>query len=236
MLALGALGACGSGRSGEPAPGAASSALPAARPDGGGAPDASMDAAPVALPSEPEVVRALATAIQRNDGRALAELVDPDYGLALYSTQGTGSGYVALDAIAVGETTAPARRPRRAPLGAPAAWVATGWRGVAALLAAGLTDVSIEPPDPSSPAFGFCRGQHGLPGDGAPSRAYLRRGRDDADMHVFDSKDRPPPVPLLTGLTLFGNARIVVALRRTAAGWRVVHIVLDDRCRASPDP
>ncbi|MBK7191390.1 MAG: hypothetical protein IPH80_02840 [Myxococcales bacterium] len=231
--------ACGSGRPSEPATGGAvpSPAVAAvARADGGGASDAPA-APPAPAPSgETAVVAALAAAIGRDDGRALADVVDPDFGLTLYATQGVGSGHVVLDAIAVGETTAPSRRPRRAPPGAPVAWPRSGWGGVAAAIEAGLDRVAIEPPDPSSPSFGFCRGQYGLPGDGAPRGAYLLRDRDDRDLHMLDTPDRAPRVPPLTGLTIFGNARIQVALRPTVVGWRVVHVVIDDRCRGAPDP
>ena len=230
VLAVGALVCgCGSGRPSEPV------AAPAARVDAGGSPDAPAVAPPAAQLTEPAVAAALADAIARDDGRAMADVIDPDYGLTLYSTQGIGSGHTVLDVIAVGETTAPSRRPRRVPLGAPRAWASTGWRGVAAGIAFDLDGLVVEPNDPSSPSFGFCRGQYGLPGDGAPISSYLRRERDDRDLHMFDTPDRAPLVPPLAGLTVIGNSRLRVSLRRSAVGWRAVHIVLDDRCRGSPD-
>lgn len=238
LFAVGALVAgCGSGEPaavterGQGRAPAARSVVVDAPPadDGGGA-----ATQPAPTPTEPAVFAALVDAIARDDGRALADLVDPEYGLTLYGTQGFGSGYTVLDAIAVGETTAPSRRPRRAPPGAPPAWAASGWRGVAAAMTVGLSDLSVEPPDTSIPTFGFCRGEYGLRGDGAPLRAYLRRDRDDRDMHLFDTPDHPPRVPPLSGLTVIGTSRLQVSLRRSPVGWRAVHVVVEDRCRGVP--
>lgn len=186
-------------------------------------------------PSEQDVLAALADAITRDDGAGFAALVDPQYGLTASYFYGYGSALTELDHVEASDPTPPSRRRGRATGHTPAIWGRGRWKGVAAVITAQLPDVDVDPGDTSSFRYGVCRRARAQRSE--PLAAYLRHGQRDDDLHSHDGElDGGPPVPPLADLTVFGNARIEIYLRRSADGWRAVRVVFDESCAAGPDP
>lgn len=170
------------------------------------------------------VLAAFADAIRRDDGAALAAVVDPDHGLTLWYTP--GAGYAAFETIAASDVRPPSQHVRAGVEDSAAAWAEYDWKGVVRHLDDGLAKLDHDPADPMAPIYGDC-------GDmDAPVRAYLRGGQSDRDLRAGDlggdgEVADDEVVANLTELNMWG---LRVYLRSTAGGWRVVHVVAYEPC------
>lgn len=181
----------------------------------------------VAAAAEPEaVLTAFADALVRDDGAAMAGLVDPDHGVTLWYTP--GAGVAAFATIAATDTAAPSSHTVPTSDDRPEVWGSYPWTNVAAAITEGLGKLDRDPADRAAPIYGDCGDME------APVRAYLAHGLDDRWLHESDlgGDGEVDDAAVLTGLAEFNLWGTSVFLRQTAAGWRVVHVVVQDVCSA----
>ena len=180
-----------------------------------------------ATATEPEaVLAAFADALVRDDGAAMAGLVDPDHGVTLWYTP--GAGVAAFATIAASDTAAPSSHTVPTSDDRPEQWGSYPWQDVATAITAGLAKLDRDPADRAAPIYGDCGDME------APVRAYLAHGLDDRWLHESDlgGDGEVDDAAVLTGLAEFNLWGTSVFLRQTAAGWRVVHVVVQDVCSA----
>lgn len=200
-----------------------------------GAPTIDAQATPPApVRSEPEILTAWAAAIERDDGAAFVALIDPTYGVTVSYHFGMGDQLQDLVHVAGGASGPPSRMIGRKAPHTPAVWARRRWKSVAAVIETYLADARVDPSDVMGFMYGSCG--RGRPASDPPLAAYLRHDRSDAGYHAFDDEvDGGPPVPPLTGLTVFGHARMEIMLRRSDEGWRVVRVIFNEHCASGPD-
>ena len=95
-------------------------------------------------------------------------------------------------------------------------------------MAAELDHVAASDPTPPSRRRGRAAGH---------TPAIWGRGPlEGGDLRAHDAElDGGPPVPPLVDLTVFGDNRIEIYLRRSDDGWRAVRVVFDESCTTGPD-
>lgn len=180
-----------------------------------------------ATTADPEqVLAAFADALTKDDGAAVAALIDPDHGLRLWFTP--GAGYAVYATIAPGDRAAPSTRVRPEDEGAPESWSTYPWQAVAQHITEGLAKLDRDPADPRAPIYGDCGDED------APVRAYLVHGQSDRDLLSFDlgGSGEVADADVLTDLAVFELWGTRIYLRATPAGWRLVHVALQEVCSA----
>lgn len=194
---------------------------------GSPAPRAVGNQATAAAATEPEaVLAALADAIERDDGAALAALVDPVHGLTLWYTP--GAGYAVFETIAVGDATAPSRRVHAGLDDTPEAWNEYAWTAVRTGITEGLTKLDRDPADPHAAIYGDCGDED------QPVRAYLVHGRDDRALFASDlsGDGEVDEAAISTDLAVFNNWGFTAYLRHHDGRWYLRHLVVQDVCSA----
>lgn len=194
---------------------------------GGKGPPADVGNHATTAPTEPEaVMAAFADALRRDDGVAVAALVDPEHGLTLWYTP--GAGYAVFETIAAGDTGAPSKRVHPAVEDEPQVWSSYPWTDVAQDITAGLAVLDVDPTDRTAAVYGDCGDEEGL----KPVRAYLAHGQDDRDLREMDmgGTGDVADADVLTGLVVFNKWGLRAYLRSTPAGWRLVHLASQEVC------
>ena len=177
--------------------------------------------------SEPEaVVAAFAEALRRDDGAALAALVDPEHGLTLWYTP--GAGYARFDTIAAGDTTAPSKHVHEGVEDSAERWASYPWKDVVRSITDGLAKLDRDPADPDAPIYGDCGNEE------APVRAYLVHGQNDRDLRSMDLGDdgEVTDAEAIGDLAVFNHWGLRAYLRSTPSGWRLTHLTLQEVCSA----